>query len=219
MMMTAVPNSRLRLGHELQDLRLDGHVQRGRRLVGEEEPGIAGERHGDHDALAHAAGELVRVVLDARGGGRNADHLQQLDGALRGGAPVHVHVELERLGDLAADGEHGIEGGHRLLEDHGDAVAADVADLVLVDLEEVFALEPDFAVDDAAGRRRDEAQEGEGGDALAAAALADEADGLALVEVVADAVDRLDDAVVSEEVRLQVLSPQAELPLEVISAP
>ena len=27
--------------------------------------GLAGQRHGDHDALAHAAGELVRIVVDA----------------------------------------------------------------------------------------------------------------------------------------------------------
>ena len=27
--------------------------------------GRAGERHGDHDALAHAAGKLVRILVDA----------------------------------------------------------------------------------------------------------------------------------------------------------
>jgi hypothetical protein len=37
-----------------QNLRLDGDVERGGRLVGDEQPGIARQRHGDHDALAHA---------------------------------------------------------------------------------------------------------------------------------------------------------------------
>ena len=38
--------------------------------------GPAGERHGDHDALAHAAGELVRIVVAARrSGDGNADQV------------------------------------------------------------------------------------------------------------------------------------------------
>ena len=51
---------------QLQDLRLDRHVERGRRLVGDQQLGLAGERDRDHHALAHAAGELVRVVARAR---------------------------------------------------------------------------------------------------------------------------------------------------------
>ena len=52
----------LHLVHQLDDLRLDRHVERGRRLVGDQHGGIARERHRDHHALAHAAGELVRIV-------------------------------------------------------------------------------------------------------------------------------------------------------------
>jgi hypothetical protein len=37
---------------ELEDLRLDGDVERGRRLVGDQQVRLVGERHGDHDALA-----------------------------------------------------------------------------------------------------------------------------------------------------------------------
>ena len=48
--------------HDLQDLRLDRHVQRGRGLVGDEHRRVARERHRDHHALAHAARELVRVA-------------------------------------------------------------------------------------------------------------------------------------------------------------
>src|SRR6185295_2512163 len=40
---------------QIEDLRLNGHVQRGRRLVGEDELGVARERHRDHHALAHTA--------------------------------------------------------------------------------------------------------------------------------------------------------------------
>ena len=50
----------LEAAQEIEDLRLDGHVERRRRLVGDQELRPAGERHGDHHALAHAARELVR---------------------------------------------------------------------------------------------------------------------------------------------------------------
>src|SRR3972149_6787840 len=71
----------------------------------------------------------------------------------------------------------GVQGRHRLLEDHGDLVAADVPDLVLVHLDELFALEVDGAGDDLAGRHRYQAEDGEGGDGVAATAFAHEAEG------------------------------------------
>ena len=39
---------------EIEDLRLDGDVECGGRFVGDEKLGVAGKRHGDHDALLHA---------------------------------------------------------------------------------------------------------------------------------------------------------------------
>ena len=46
---------------QLDDLRLDRDVERGGRLVGDQHVGLAQQRHGDHDALAHAAAELMRI--------------------------------------------------------------------------------------------------------------------------------------------------------------
>ncbi len=48
-------------GQQPQYLVLDGHVQRGGGLVAEDQRRLARQRDCDHDALAHAAGELVRV--------------------------------------------------------------------------------------------------------------------------------------------------------------
>ena len=50
---------------QLEDLRLHGHVERRRRLVGDQHVRVVDERHRDHRALAHAARELVRVVARA----------------------------------------------------------------------------------------------------------------------------------------------------------
>ena len=70
--MIAVPKSLVQSDHQVEDLRLDRHVERGRRLVGDQHLGIAGQRDRDHHALAHAAGELMRIGVDPVLGGRNA---------------------------------------------------------------------------------------------------------------------------------------------------
>src|SRR5260221_14642751 len=60
-------------GDELKNLRLDRHVERGGWLVGDQQLRIARERDSDHDALAHAAAELVGIRAQAAGSVWNAD--------------------------------------------------------------------------------------------------------------------------------------------------
>ena len=72
----------LQRAHEIEDLRLDGHVERGGRLVGDQELRVAGQRHRDHRALAHAAGQLVRIIVNALLGRGDAHAAQQFDRAL-----------------------------------------------------------------------------------------------------------------------------------------
>ena len=54
------------VAQQVENLRLNGDVERRRGLVGDQDLGIAGQRHGDHDALPHAAGKLMRVFVDPR---------------------------------------------------------------------------------------------------------------------------------------------------------
>ena len=65
----------------LEDLRLHGHVERGGRLVGDDHLGLVGHRDRDDHALAHAAGELVRVGVDPGRRVGDADELEQVDRA------------------------------------------------------------------------------------------------------------------------------------------
>ncbi len=58
------PESGAQVGQEVEDLGLDRHVERRDRLVADDELRLDGERPGDADALALAAGELVRIALD-----------------------------------------------------------------------------------------------------------------------------------------------------------
>ncbi len=48
---------------------------------------------------------------------------------------VHPQMDAQRLAELAADGQHRVEGGHRILKDHGDLFAADVLHLLLAQFE------------------------------------------------------------------------------------
>ena len=52
------------VAHQVEDPRLDRDVERRRRLVGDQHLRVAGERDRDHHALAHAAGELVRILVE-----------------------------------------------------------------------------------------------------------------------------------------------------------
>ena len=59
----ASPKPLLQLDEHVDDLRLDRHVERRHRLVADQQRRLERERARDADALALAAGELVRIAL------------------------------------------------------------------------------------------------------------------------------------------------------------
>ena len=69
----------LHFQHQIEDLRLDGDVERRRRLVGDEDRRRAGHRDRDHHALAHAAGQLMRIFAGAPPGLRDLHEREHLD--------------------------------------------------------------------------------------------------------------------------------------------
>src|SRR5262245_23521714 len=199
------------LVEEVEDLGLDGHVEGGGGLVGDEELGIAGQRHGDHDALPHAARKLMRVFLHAPLGVGDVDELEHLHRLVHGRAPPQALVEAQGLRDLLAHREHGIERGHGLLEDHGDLLPPDLPHLVGGHVDEVLPAVDDLALHDLAGRLGDELHHAERRHRLAAAGLAHHAQGLALLNVEVHAVHGAHHAFVREEVRLEILDVQQAL--------
>ena len=52
---------------QVDDLRLDGHVQRCDGLVRHQQLRLHGQRPGDGDALAHAAGQLRGILVQIAG--------------------------------------------------------------------------------------------------------------------------------------------------------
>ncbi len=72
----------LQAQQQVHDLRLNGHVQRGGRFVGNQQLGLASDGHGNRHTLAHATRQLVRVGIQARGSARDFDLFQQLQRTL-----------------------------------------------------------------------------------------------------------------------------------------
>ena len=139
---------------------------------------------------------------------RDVHAAQHVDRAVHRIAARQALMQRDRLADLPPDREQRIERGHRLLEDHRDAVAADVLHLAFGQAEQIGALEADRAIDDATRRAGDEAQDGQRGDALAAAGLADHAERLAAAQAVGHAVDRAHDTGGREEMRVEIVDLQ-----------
>ena len=134
----------LDLGEEVEDLRLDRHVERGGRLVGDDQLRLAQERHGDHHALAKPARELVRKLRQALLGRGDADARREARArAARAASRRHGPMLAQHLGHLVADAIARVERRHRILEDHGDALAAQLAPAALRTAREGLAFERD----------------------------------------------------------------------------
>src|SRR5690606_29810185 len=172
----------------VEDLRLDGHVERGSRLVRDQQPRVAGDRHGDHHPLVHAARKLVRKGLEAALRCRDADLAQKLDRAAAAVGAAAALVHFERFHDLETDGEGGGETRDRLLEHHRDVLADDAPPLGGSHGEKIPPLEGHSVGGDAAGPG-DQAHERQQRDALAGPGLADDAEHLARLDGEVEAVD------------------------------
>ena len=81
-------------------------------------------------------------------------YIAQLGNMLTGGG-----IMVQRLGDLLAHGQHRVQGGHGILEDHGDLITADLAHMCLRQIYDALALEGDGAGSDFAGTLGQKAHE------------------------------------------------------------
>ena len=167
-----------------QDLRLHGDVERGGGFIGDQQIGFIGQRHGDHDALALAARELVRKSGEAAGRVGNADGIEQFECAGTGGVGAQAPMDGEHFADLGLYGVNRIERAHRFLKDHRNIIAAHGAQVVGWRGDQVLALEQDLTGQLRAGRQQLEHRQG--GDRLARTGFADQREGLAGRDIKAD---------------------------------
>ena len=188
----------LELGHEFGDLRLNRDIERRGRLVGDEQAGRVDEGHRDHDALAHASRELVGVVVDALVRGGDAHAMERIDGTPPRLRLAHLVVDAHSLGELIADAIEGMQARQRVLEDHRHRGTTHLAHLIVVECEQVGAIEDDatrdvgeVAVEQPHDRLRRHA--------LARARLAHDRQGAALGDREGRSGDRLHDTVLGGE--------------------
>ncbi len=101
------------LEQQVENLGLHRHVEGGGGFVGDDERGVAGERKGNHDALAKPAGELV---------GERAEAGLRIRDAHVGKQPENVGTVARNLGKLVADGHSRVERGHGVLENRANVL-------------------------------------------------------------------------------------------------
>ena len=183
----AVLADELAEGGEAFDLRR--HVERGRRLVEDQDVGLGDHRHRRHHALQLAAGHLVGIARADRLGIGQIELSEQPDrrGA-RLGRDQHAMAD-RRLADLLHQRMRGIERGRRALRDIGDLRPAQRAPLVRADRADVRVAEDDVAADDMAVAARI-AHRGEADGRLAGPRFADEADHFAAPQLQRHVVDQ-----------------------------
>ena len=126
---------------QIENLRLDRDVERGGRLVRDQQFRFAGQRDRNRHPLPHAAGELMRILLQPLLGRGNADRGEQFDAAFGRGRQIEFEMLLQRLDQLGADGQHRIERRHRVLEHHRERPAAQLAQLLRRQLQQVLPVE------------------------------------------------------------------------------
>ncbi len=212
------------LAQQPQDLRLDGHVERRGGLVGDDQVRSRQERHGDHEALALAAGKLVRQPSERARRLRDLRRAQDVEHRLAIGPVARAGIALQQRGparpavaaftagrlplhqvhELGAHGEHGVERAERVLRNEGDGpsthpVVEDVGGLS----QQIAALEHDLAGVHARRASGEHAENRPRQRGLPAAALPHEADHLAGSDVEADSVEHARGAAIGREAHLE----------------
>ena len=175
--------ARLQVDEQVDDLRLDRHVERRHRLVGDDQRRVERERAGQADALPLAAAELVRVAPPQLG--IEADVREQLGDPRRALGLRADAVDDQRLLDDRLDAHPRVERRVRILEDHLH-VPPRLA-------QRARGRAPSTSSPlkrDLARRRLDQAEDAAPGRRLAAARLADQAERLALLDRERHAIDR-----------------------------
>ena len=197
----------LQILHHFQHLSLNGHVQSGGGLIGDEQFGAAGDGDGDHHALLHAAGELMGIIVLTES--RDTHQLQDLAHALtQFSLGQLLFVELDDLGDLVAHAVDGVQTGHGILEHHGSLGAAQLAQILFLHGENGVAVQIDLALGDLGGVGGQHTEDGQGGGGFTGAGFTHQTEGLAAADGQIDTVDGLDHFAVGHVVNVKVLDFQ-----------
>jgi hypothetical protein len=144
---------------QCHDSRLDRHVQRSGRLIGDQQLRSRHQRHGDRNALTHPAGKFVGILAQSLLRLIDPDEAQQLQSPLPCARRRQRAAIDHGLGHLLSDFQVGRERIHRILRYECNAGAADGVESRLTLREDFTALIPYGTVRLAITREQTEASE------------------------------------------------------------
>ena len=136
------------LQHQVKDLGLNGDIEGSGGLIGDQYFRVAGQRHGDHSALAHPAGKLMWIFMHSFFRSGNLNLFKHLNRAVPAVAFGLLFMQDKHFRYLITDGVNRIQRGHRFLENHGDALAANRSHLFHGKLNNIGAVKQNLALDD-----------------------------------------------------------------------
>ena len=151
--------------------------------------GVAAQGHGDHYPLPHPAGELMGIFPHPLSWFGDAYETKHFSGFCPGGLAFDILMQLDGFDNLFANGINRVEAGHGLLENHGDVVAADFSHLTFGKFQQVLTIKDYLTADNPAGGVRNQTQNRQARDTLAAAAFADNREGTSSFYFVTHVVD------------------------------
>ena len=190
---------------DFQDAGLHGNVERGGRFVGKKKIGVRCQRHGDHDALAHAARKFVWVGASSLFGIAYPDLLHHLDGPALGLFTGNFLVNEDGFGHLIDDSQVGVKATHGILKDHGYAFPPDGPEQGRRQPDQLLPVEGHRAAFDLGRRLGQKAKHGVAGDGLAGTGFPHDPNDFLFVDGEADVVHRPGRACSGMEIGFQIL--------------
>ncbi len=171
-----------------QDLILDGDVQVGCRLVGQQQSGRRDQRFGNADALSHPAAQLHGVA------GHDSFWIWHASLLERGNTPSCYLLSckfligvsqgiLHDIPKLSSNCEYGVKRRQGVLEYRRYLPSSEVSNLSALHLQDVLAAIDDLPASNPCWWRRENPQDGSNGGRLSAARLPNETDPLPLSEL------------------------------------
>ena len=115
----------LQLGHQIQNFRLNSHIQRSCGFVRDQQFRRTQHCHRDHHALTHPARQLMRILVDAMLRFGNPDTFQPIEAKGLCRRTAHGLMCVQNLSHLLANRQVWRQRRQRILKDHRHIRTAD----------------------------------------------------------------------------------------------
>ncbi len=180
----------LQFGQQFQNLRLNRHIERRGGLVGDQDVGLVGQRHGDHHPLSLPTRQLMRIGVQTACRLADADTLQQVHDPVARGVSGQRLVQFEAFAQLLFQRVQRIQRCHRLLEDEADIVTPHLPQPLFIRADHLVPVICDAARN--LGRAPKKRHRGQRGDRLARPGFPHQRHRLATLDTERHALDRRD---------------------------